>query len=110
MSSDVVPNNTVILIYSPGDKLLRYACGDRVGIAEWYNPNVLQELELDDIVRMRKPHPCGGNEWRVVRLGADIGLECLTCHRRVMLERRALKHRMKAIVQKGGNRGQENGA
>ena len=67
---------------------------------------MLQDLELDDIVRMRKPHPCGGTDWRVVRLGADIGLECLTCGRRVMLERRALKHRMKAIVQKGGQQDQ----
>lgn len=70
---------------------------------------MLQDLEFDDIVRMRKPHPCGGYEWRVVRLGADIGLECLTCGRRVMLDRRALKHRMKAIVQKGKGQGQENG-
>ena len=69
-------------------------------MVEWYNPSVLQELSHGDIVRMRKPHPCGGYDWRVVRLGADIGLECLTCHRRIMLERRELKHRMKAVVQK----------
>lgn len=71
---------------------------------------MLQELDFDDIVRMRKPHPCGGYEWRVVRLGADIGLECLTCHRRIMLERRALKHRMKAIVRKGKYRDLKNDA
>lgn len=52
---------------------------------------------------MRKPHPCGGYEWRVVRLGADIGLECLTCGRRVMLERRKLKNRMKKIVGRSGD-------
>ncbi len=63
-----------------------------------YNGGVLTELQLGDIIRMRKPHPCGGYEWRVVRLGADIGLECLTCGRRVMLERRQLKNRMKKIV------------
>jgi hypothetical protein len=57
---------------------------------------------------MRKPHPCGGTDWRVVRLGADIGLECLTCGRRIMLERRALKHRMKAIIQKGTGQEREN--
>ena len=53
------------------------------------------------MVRLRKPHPCGGYEWQVVRLGADIGLECLTCGRRVMLERRELKNRMKVVVRKG---------
>lgn len=61
---------------------------------------MLQDLGLGDIVRLRKPHPCGGYEWKVVRLGADIGLECLTCGHRVLLERRALKNRMKAIVHK----------
>ena len=76
--------------------------------AEWYNPNVLQDLELGDIVRMRKPHPCGGVDWRVVRLGADIGLECLKCGRRIMLTRRALKHRMKMVVQDVQNQDREN--
>jgi hypothetical protein len=55
---------------------------------------------MNDIVRLRKPHPCGGYEWRVVRLGADIGLECLICGRRVLLERRALKNRLKTIEHK----------
>ena len=57
---------------------------------------MLPELHLDDIVTLRKPHPCGGYEWRVVRLGMDIGLECLTCGRRVLLPRRQLARRMKA--------------
>ena len=43
------------------------------------------ELRLDDVVRLRKPHPCGSLDWRVVRLGADIGLKCLRCERRVLL-------------------------
>jgi len=58
---------------------------------------------------MRKPHPCGGFEWRVIRLGADIGLECLTCGHRIMLERRALKNRMKAIISKGDSHDPEDG-
>jgi hypothetical protein len=59
---------------------------------------VLPELHLDDIVRLRKQHPCGGYEWKVTRLGADIGLECLTCQRRVMLTRRKLGRMVKTIV------------
>ncbi len=58
---------------------------------------MLPDLELDDIVRLRKPHPCGGYEWKVVRLGAEIGLECLTCGRRVLLSRRKLAQRAKSI-------------
>jgi hypothetical protein len=69
---------------------------------------MLPTIDLGDIVRMRKPHPCGSYEWCVVRLGADIGLVCLGCGRRIMLERRALKHRMKTIVRKGAENDAEN--
>ena len=63
-------------------------------------PEMLPDLELDDIVQLRKPHPCGGYEWRVVRLGADIGLECLGCGRRVLLPRRTLARRLKKVQRK----------
>jgi hypothetical protein len=59
---------------------------------------MLPEIHLDDIVRMRKPHPCGSYKWKVTRLGADIGLECLGCGRRVMLSRRKLARRLKSII------------
>jgi hypothetical protein len=58
---------------------------------------MLPDLRLDDVLRLRKPHPCGGYEWKVVRLGADIGLECLNCGRRVLLPRRQLARRVKSI-------------
>jgi len=50
------------------------------------------------VVRLRKPHPCGGYDWEVTRLGADIGLRCLGCGRRVMLERAVLERRVKTLV------------
>ena len=56
---------------------------------------------MGDVVRLRKPHPCGGFEWEVVRLGADIGLRCRGCGRRVLLERRTLERRLKAFVSRG---------
>lgn len=62
---------------------------------------MLPDLELGDVIRMRKPHPCGGYEWQVVRMGADIGLVCLSCGRRILLDRRSLRNRMKAVVRKG---------
>ncbi|MBN2258521.1 MAG: DUF951 domain-containing protein [Anaerolineaceae bacterium] len=61
------------------------------------------ELHLGDIVRLRKPHPCGGYEWRITRLGADIGLECLTCGHRVMLTRRETTRRVKSILSRGSD-------
>ena len=68
-----------------------------------YNFPMLPDLQLDDIVRMRKPHPCGSLEWVVTRLGADIGLECKGCGRRVMLTRRELARCAKAILPRQEN-------
>lgn len=59
------------------------------------------EIRLGDIVRLRKPHPCGGYEWEVVRLGADIGIRCNTCNRRVLLPRRQFAQRVKSFVRRG---------
>jgi hypothetical protein len=59
------------------------------------------EFKLNDVVRLRKPHPCGSYEWRVVRLGADIGLKCLKCERRVLLPRSVVERRLKEFVTRG---------
>ena len=59
---------------------------------------MLPDLQIGDIVRLRKVHPCGSYEWRVVRLGADIGLECIKCSRRIMLARRELAQRVKSLT------------
>ena len=61
---------------------------------------MLPDLQLNDLLRLRKPHPCGSYEWQVTRLGADIGLECKGCGRRVLLTRRELSRRVKAIIPK----------
>ena len=59
------------------------------------------ELLLGDVVRLRRPHPCGGSTWLVDRLGADIGLRCGACGRHVLLERRALESRFDGFVKRG---------
>jgi len=58
------------------------------------------EIKVGDIVRLRKAHPCGNYEWEVVRVGADIGLKCLKCQRRVLLERGVFERRVKNVVAK----------
>jgi hypothetical protein len=55
-------------------------------------------LVVGDVLRLRKTHPCGGREWSVSRVGADIGIVCRTCGRRVLLERRQVERRIVAIV------------
>lgn len=56
------------------------------------------ETKLGDVVRLRKAHPCGSNEWEVVKVGADIGLKCLKCQRRVLLARDVFRGRLKSLV------------
>lgn len=55
----------------------------------------MENIEVNDRVIMRKSHPCGGSEWQVVRVGADIGLVCLTCGHKIFLSRRDLARRIK---------------
>ena len=59
------------------------------------------DFRMGDVLRLRKAHPCGSFQWEVVRLGADIGLRCLTCGRRVLLERSVLEKRLKAFLSRG---------
>lgn len=59
------------------------------------------EIELGDVVRLRKKHPCGGDEWQVVKLGVDIRIKCLKCHRQVLLERETFERRVKTLVSRG---------
>ncbi len=58
----------------------------------------LLEIRLGDIVRLRKPHPCGSYEWEITRLGADIRIRCCRCGRRVLLPRRELQRRLKEVL------------
>jgi len=58
-------------------------------------------LYLDDVVVLRKPHPCGGDSWRIVRLGADIGLSCVTSGRRVLVPRAAVERDIKRFAGRG---------
>jgi len=59
------------------------------------------EIKMGDVVRLKKKHPCGSYEWEVVRLGADIGIKCLQCQRRVLLPRSVLERRIKTFVSRG---------
>ena len=56
------------------------------------------EIMLGDVIRTRKPHPCGGDQWIVVRLGADIGIRCLKCHHRVLIPRPTVERQIKRFV------------
>ena len=61
---------------------------------------MIVDIKIGDVVRLRKPHPCGSYEWEVVRIGADIGIKCLKCQRRVLLARSTFERRLKTVVSK----------
>lgn len=48
--------------------------------------------------QLRKPHACGGLAWKITRVGADIGLECATCARRILLPRDEFQRRLKRLL------------
>lgn len=56
------------------------------------------DFRVGDIIRLKKPHPCGGYEWEIIRLGADLRLKCLTCGHCVMLPRSEVERRLKKIL------------
>ena len=59
---------------------------------------MLFDVQVGDVVQLRKTHPCGSQEWLVTRIGADIGLKCQGCGRKVMLTRREFNKAVKKCV------------
>ncbi len=57
-----------------------------------------KEYNLNDTVIMKKPHPCGTNEWKIIRLGADIKIKCLKCGRTIMLSRIEFNKKLKKVL------------
>lgn len=56
------------------------------------------EVHVGDVVTLRKTHPCGANQWQVTRIGADIGLKCTGCGRRLMLPRGKFNKSVKTFL------------
>lgn len=57
-------------------------------------------VAVGDVVRLKKSHPCGANEWEVTRVGADIKLCCRGCGRTVMLERYEFDRRFRGFIER----------
>ena len=54
-------------------------------------------VNVGDILTMKKPHPCGGNEFEVLRIGADFKIRCTSCGREVMVPRAKIEKNIKRI-------------
>ena len=62
----------------------------------------MNNYKLDDIVEMKKPHPCASKSklFKIIRLGADIKIHCLGCGNIIMMPRSDFEKRMKKIIEK----------
>jgi hypothetical protein len=58
-------------------------------------------LLIGDVIRLKRPHPCGGDTWLLDRVGADIGLRCQTCGRHVLVARRLVERRLVEFIARG---------
>ena len=61
----------------------------------------IQDFKLGDVIKLKKPHPCGANQWLITRLGADIKLQCQGCAHYVMLTRRDVESRFRLFLSRG---------
>ena len=59
-----------------------------------------KHYELQDVVEMKKQHPCGTNAWKIIRLGADTRIKCEGCGHSVMIARREFEKKMKKVLNK----------
>ncbi|PWA06716.1 DUF951 domain-containing protein [Pueribacillus theae] len=57
-------------------------------------------FDLNDIVVMKKPHPCGENRWQIIRLGADIRIKCTGCDHSVLMSRKEFTRKMKKVIER----------
>jgi len=57
-----------------------------------------KQFDLHDIVEMKKPHPCGENRWKIIRMGADIRIKCIGCNRSVLIPRSKFVKRLKRVI------------
>lgn len=64
------------------------------------------DLRIGDRIALRKAHPCGSQEWQVVRIGADIGLVCSGCGHRILMDRLDVERRFTGHRERGPQAGQ----
>lgn len=58
------------------------------------------DIQVGSIVKLKKQHPCGNNEWEVLRIGADFRIKCLGCGHQIMIPRRTIEKSIKEIKEK----------
>ena len=60
-------------------------------------------LHPNDRIRMKKPHPCGGDVFRILRVGSEVRIVCETCGRDMKLDRVKLEKSIRRVLSEGGD-------
>ena len=58
------------------------------------------DIQVGDVLKLKKPHPCGSSEWEVLRIGADFRLKCKGCEHQIMIARRLVEKNINDILKK----------
>lgn len=59
------------------------------------------KFEIGQVIKMKKPHPCGANEWEILRVGMDFKLKCKGCGHEVMVTRKLVEKNFKGFIEEG---------
>ncbi|WP_053217731.1 DUF951 domain-containing protein [Virgibacillus senegalensis] len=59
-----------------------------------------KDYQLHDVVQMKKPHPCGENRWKIIRMGMDIRIKCEGCGHSVLIPRKKFNSKMKKVLER----------
>lgn len=60
----------------------------------------IMNFEIGDVIVLKKPHPCGANEWKILRVGMDFRLECQGCSHQVMVSRKLVEKNFRRKLEK----------
>ncbi len=56
------------------------------------------DFQVDQMIKMKKPHPCGGNEWKILRVGMDFRIRCMRCGRDVLVPRKLVEKNFRGFL------------
>lgn len=62
----------------------------------------MTQFEVGDIVKLKKPHPCGSSEWEVLRVGIDFRLKCMGCGHQIMVSRKLVEKNCRQVRKPSG--------
>ena len=77
---------------------MEIAAVDQIPICQ--DTGMAEHYEVGDIVKLKKPHPCGSSEWEILRVGADFRLKCTGCGHQIMVARKLVEKNTRGLRKK----------